>query len=79
MRDLKLYYSPSCPYCQKVLKFMRSASIDIMLKNTLDDKNRNELMKIGGKGQIPCLVIDGNALFESDDIIQWLKDNYKKT
>lgn len=78
MPELSLYYMPSCPYCQKVLKFMRSASIDIALKNTIDDnKNRQALLEIGGKTQVPCLVIDGKAMYESDDIIAWLKNNYK--
>ena len=39
---------------------------------------RDELIKIGGKPQIPCLVIDGKALYESLDIIEWFKKNYKK-
>lgn len=33
--------------------------------------------KIGGKTQVPCLVIDGKPLYESLDIIEWLKTNYK--
>jgi glutaredoxin len=37
---------------------------------------RRELQSIGGKTQVPCLVIDGQALYESDDIIQWLKDHW---
>ncbi len=39
---------------------------------------RDELIKIGGKPQVPCLVIDGKALYESSDIIEWLKKNHKK-
>lgn len=79
MAQLTLYYKPSCPYCQKVLRFLRAASIDLPLKNTIEDgKNANALIEIGGKRQVPCLVIDGKALYESDDIIMWLKQNYKK-
>ena len=39
---------------------------------------REELIKIGGKTQVPCLVIDGKALYESLDIIEWFKKNYKQ-
>ena len=39
---------------------------------------RQELIQIGGKPQVPCLVIDDKALYESDDIITWLRNNYKK-
>ena len=40
---------------------------------------RDELIKIGGKGQVPCLVNDGKALYESTDIIEWFKKNKGKT
>lgn len=37
---------------------------------------RQELIKGGGKLQVPCLFIDGKVLYESDDIIQWLEKHY---
>jgi len=37
----------------------------------------DELIKIGGKSQVPCLVINGRALYESQDIIKWFDENYK--
>ena len=49
------------------------------MKDTQEDSTyRDELIKIGGKSQVPCLVIDGKALYESLDIIEWFKKNYKK-
>ena len=48
------------------------------LKNAYDSAVRDELIKIGGDSQVPCLTIDGQAMYESDDIIDWLKENYKK-
>lgn len=57
---------------------MQQNNISLPLKSTQSDpNNRQELLKIGGKTQVPCLVIDGTALYESDDIIQWLKINWK--
>ena len=76
MKQLTLYYTPSCPYCGKVLRFMEENRIEIPLKNTYDEKFRQELIKIGGQSQVPCLVIDGQALYESDDIIQWLGEHF---
>jgi len=76
--ELILYQHAGCPYCQKVLRFMQSKGIAIPLKNSLEPANRAALIKIGGKSQVPCLVIDGKALYESDDIITWLDKNYKK-
>ena len=54
---------------------MQSRNITIPLKDTTDPANREELVRIGGKGQVPCLVIDGKALYESMDIIAWLDQN----
>ncbi|MCR4337332.1 MAG: glutathione S-transferase N-terminal domain-containing protein [Candidatus Omnitrophica bacterium] len=80
MQDLKLYYMPTCPYCKKVLTYMELNKIQIPLKDTLENSaHRKELLEIGGKTQVPCLVIDGKALYESDDIIKWLKDNWRRT
>ncbi len=58
---------------------MKDADISLPMKNIREkDEYRQELVKIGGKQQVPCLVIDGQALYESSDIVQWLKNNYKK-
>ncbi len=73
MADLTLYFMDTCPYCHKVLDFMRSQGIEIPLKNLKEDPSYSqELIDIGGKKQVPALVIDGKALYESDTIIEWL-------
>jgi glutaredoxin 3 len=74
--ELKLYYTPNCPYCIYVLRYMEQHDISIPLKDTrASSENRQELLDIGGKEQVPCLVIDGRALYESEDIIKWLENN----
>ena len=78
MPQLTLYHTPHCSYCQKVLTFMQQNNIAVARKDHTDPAVRAELVKIGGKTQVPCLVIDGKALYESDDIIKWLTENYKK-
>lgn len=78
-RQLTLYHFMGCPYCLKVRNFMEQAGITIPMKDTHEHPAyRRELIKISGKPQAPCLVIDGKALHESNDIIEWLKINYKK-
>lgn len=78
MDNLVLYYKPTCPYCRKVLNHMEASGITIPLKDTSSSLAiKDELVKIGGKSQVPCLVINGKAMYESDDIVQWLKTNYK--
>lgn len=59
---------------------MGQAGISVPMKDTHEHPAfREELIKIGGKSQVPCLVIDGKALYESNDIIEWLSKNWKKT
>ena len=58
---------------------MEQAGITIPMKDAHENPAyRQELIKIGGKPQVPCLMIDGKALYDSNDIIEWLKVNYKK-
>ena len=73
--NLVLYINPNCPYCKKVTNYLQSQNRTIPTKNTQDRAIRNELIAIGGKGQVPCLVIDGKALYESDAIIEWIKNH----
>jgi len=77
MYELVLYYYPTCPYCRKVTRFIDKNNLnEIDLKNiNQDNQAEKELINIGGKRQVPCLFIDGEPLYESDDIIKWLKSN----
>ncbi|RAK09401.1 glutaredoxin [Halanaerobium saccharolyticum] len=77
MFDLTLYYFPTCPYCKKVLQVIENNDLDeIELKNINQDQEAEaELIEVGGKRQVPCLFIDGEPLYESDEIVAWLKSN----
>ena len=75
MSKYVLYGFPSCPYCRKVYRFMEKSGIHIPQKNTDDPGIWEELASIGGMEQVPCLVIDGKALYESDDIIAYMREH----
>ena len=76
MQELTLFYRPMCPYCQKVIHYIEQNNISLELKDVSgNSENHQELLTIGGKTQVPCLNIDEKALYESDDIIQWLSEN----
>lgn len=77
-KNYTLYINPKCPYCIKVLKFMKRNNITLPIKNVESVKNKQELISIGGKSQVPCLVIDGKALYESNDIISYLETHFEK-
>jgi len=73
-KRLILYHFESCPFCAKVRNFISANHLTIEMRDTrLNPEYRDELIKLGGKSQVPCLSIDGKALYESSDIITFLK------
>lgn len=70
--NMMLYYKPTCPYCLKVISFMEDNGIAMEMRNTLDESNREELIGLTGKTQVPCLVVGGDPMLESDAIIAYL-------
>jgi glutaredoxin 3 len=76
MTELVLYYFDECPYCKKVIRFLEGKDIAVTYKNIHEDsKAYEELVKVGGKSQVPCLFIHGEPLYESNDIIEWFKEH----
>lgn len=76
MPELTLYHFPSCPFCRVVADCLDRLEREIPQRNIQTDAGaREELVKIGGKSQVPCLVIDGEPLYESSDIVRWLEAN----
>ena len=73
LEDYTLYYKKECPFCQKVLRFMDDNKIMMDTRDTLQPGNQNDLVRIGRKKQVPCLVINGKPLYESEDIIAHLR------
>ena len=80
-KDLSLYQFVTCPFCIKVTRFMHSNAINIELKDTQkDDHHKSDLITFGGKQQVPCLRVAQKErtdiwLYESDEIIKYLKKN----
>ncbi|MCH3967911.1 MAG: glutaredoxin [Atopobiaceae bacterium] len=74
MPDLVLYKKDTCPYCRKVMQFIAQNGITLKKRDILrDPEAADELVRVGGKKQVPCLFIDGKPMYESDDIIAYLK------
>lgn len=74
--ELALYMKPTCPYCIKVLNFIEEQGLKVALRNIAKhEEHRETLIKVGGKQQVPCLFIDGKPLYESGDIIAYLKQH----
>ena len=75
--ELKLYMFDTCPYCRKVITEIESIGrTDVEYHNIhKNEDDRQELIRVGGKQQVPCLFIDGKPMYESDDIVDWLRAN----
>jgi glutaredoxin 3 len=74
--DLVLYYTTYCPYSQKVLRYLQQIHKSVpMVSLDNNPKEKAKLIKEGGKAQVPCLFIDGRAMYESGDIINWLSQH----
>ncbi|MCP4177465.1 MAG: glutaredoxin [bacterium] len=73
---LELYYFESCPFCQKVLFYLEDKKHDITFYDTkIHLGHRQKLLELNGNTQVPCLVINGNPMLESDEIILFLEQN----
>ena len=78
-RELVLYKFDSCPYCRRVMRVIDQLELagSIEYRDTrTDPKWRSDLQQRTGRTQVPCLFIDGEAMFESADINEWLQHNY---
>ena len=54
---------------------MEQTGIQLPMRDTTAPEVLEELITLGGKAQVPCLMINGKALYESDDIIAYLQEH----
>lgn len=79
---LALYYMPTCPFCQRVLKVIAKLDLDVELRNVIRNPDRrDELIEARGRATVPVLWIkspDGHVRWmpESLDIIRYLEKTY---
>ncbi|VFB16954.1 Glutaredoxin-3 [Urinicoccus massiliensis] len=77
MENLRLFTSTYCPYCERVKLVMENKGItgvEIINIDT-DPDMRDYLIEKGGKKQVPCLFISDQAMYESQDIINYLESH----
>jgi len=73
--QLVLYKFDSCPFCVYVMRFVEQNRLDVEYRDTRQEpQNRSELIGIGGKSQVPCLLINGEPMYESLDILRYLQN-----
>lgn len=73
-RELVLYKYDSCPFCYRVKVSLDRMDVEVELRDVMVEPTyRQELRDKTGRTQVPCLFIDGEPLFESADIVDWLE------
>ena len=80
---VELYHAEECPYCVRVRLFLEVSGIAYISKPVPlggTSSIKEELIKIGGKSQVPFLVdaAKGVKMYESLDIIKYLKNEYAR-
>lgn len=77
---MKLYIYEQCPYCTKVITWLRKNKLqnNVTLLDAGTDQYRQELKSISGKTQAPFLVDtqENIQMPESLDIIAYLAQKY---
>ena len=77
---MELFIYETCPFCLKVMDAMKGMGYkegeDITLVDAHQEENKERLLKLGGKTQVPFLVDGDTTMYESDDITEYL--NQKK-
>ncbi|RMG13443.1 MAG: glutaredoxin [Planctomycetota bacterium] len=79
--DLELFKFDTCPFCVRVLAKLRQLGVEgVRLRDTRREPGAaEELVERGGKLQVPCLFVDGEPMYESQDISEWLEANVATT
>lgn len=79
---LILYYKQSCSFCQRVLQMADNFGVSLDLRDVEEDETAlAELLAHGGKQQVPYLVDEsrGESMYETSDIIDYLRTHYAGT
>jgi glutaredoxin len=75
---LVLYTKTGCPFVRRVLETANGLGLELEERNIADPTVVAELMKRGGKRQVPYLVDDARnvEMYESQDIVEYLRKHY---
>ena len=75
---VKVYSTPTCPYCVTLKEFLKENNIEFEdLDVSQDDKARDYMVKKTNQMGVPVVEIDGEMIigFDRDKISQLLKIN----
>jgi glutaredoxin-like YruB-family protein len=74
--EVKVYSTPTCPYCKKAKEYLSSKGISYQDIDVSSNKAAaDEMVKLSGHMGVPVITIDGNVIkgFDKDKIDSFLK------
>lgn len=67
MATVKVYSTPTCPWCKKAKDFFQANNVTYTDLNVADDEAaRNDMMKRSGQMGVPVIDIDGDIIIGYD-------------
>lgn len=75
---ITLYTRTGCPYCANVIAVCNEHGVPFLEKNIADETVLKELIREGGKQQVPYLIDGEVRMYESNDIVTYINATYGK-
>lgn len=64
---IKVYSTPTCPWCSKVKSYLKSKDINFEDLNVQEDlEAREEMLNLSKQSGVPVINIDGNVIVGFD-------------
>jgi len=65
--DIKVYSTPTCPYCVKAKEYLKSKNIDFIDYDVSNDREKAmEMIELSGQRGVPVINIDGTIILGFD-------------
>ena len=63
MANIKVYSTPTCPWCQRLKAYLKEKNIEYEDKNVAEDhKVREEMIEKSGQMGVPVIDVDGKII-----------------
>lgn len=64
---IKVYSTPTCPWCTKVKSYLQSKNVEFSDINVAENvEERKEMMELSGQSGVPVVNIDGKIIVGFD-------------
>lgn len=71
MAQIRVYSTPTCPYCVKVKDYLKNKNISFeSIDVSSDEQGLQEMIRVSGQMGVPVVLIDGDVIvgFDKDKI-----------